>query len=165
MKEIILLIFLASFSNFIYSQNILKYVDYISNDVLWLDEGTTYIEDNAGFRLRGQWKYNSNKPNLKGFSAKVIGIGDCIEDVELIILFENGKTIKKLNYNGFNCEGVVFYSLNKKELKLLSSSSIDKVRFTNKMTNYSITGELEDPYYFIFLDIHIRYGMYHTLSE
>jgi hypothetical protein len=57
------------------------------------------------------------------------------------------------------------YFFDKKELSLLTTVPIDKVRFTNGRTYESITGEIDTPNYFITLYNKSLAGDYETITE
>ena len=70
------------------SQTLTKIVDEMSDKVYWSDDGQVFIENNAGFRIESAWKYNSPDPVFDGIMAKIVGLGSCVENVEMIVLFE-----------------------------------------------------------------------------
>ena len=64
----------------------------------------TYIRDNMSF----------------GFiTVTMVGIGNCNENDEIIILFENGERITKKSWLKFNCDGDAYFFMNEKEIQLL----------------------------------------------
>ena len=96
----------------------------------------TYIRDNMSF----------------GFiTVTMVGIGSCNENDEIIILFENGEKITKKSWKDFNCEGEAYFNLTKKEIDLLRTQPISKIRMTNGRTYDSYTGDVKakDKRYFI----------------
>lgn len=131
------------------SQTLTKIVDEMSDKVYWSDDGQVFIENNAGFRIESAWKYNSSDPVFDGIMAKIVGLGSCVENVEMIVLFENGEKITKTSWNKFNCEGNAWYNLRESEVNLFKTVPISKIRFTNGRTYESITGVLELSDYFI----------------
>ena len=131
------------------SQTLTKIVDEMSDKVYWSDDGQVFIENNAGFRIESAWKYNSPEPVFDGIMAKIVGLGSCVENVEMIVLFENGEKITKTSWNKFNCEGNAWYNLRESEVNLFKTVPISKIRFTNGRTYESITGVLELSDYFI----------------
>lgn len=131
------------------SQTLTKIVDEMSDKVYWSDDGQVFIENNAGFRIESAWKYNSPDPVFDGIMAKIVGLGSCVENVEMIVLFENGEKITKTSWNKFNCEGNAWYNLRESEVNLFKTVPISKIRFTNGRTYESITGVLELSDYFI----------------
>lgn len=96
----------------------------------------TYIRDNMSF----------------GFiTVTMVGIGSCNENDEIIILFDNGEKITKKSWKDFNCEGEAYFNLTEKEIDLLRTQPISKIRMTNGRTYDSYTGDVKekDKRYFI----------------
>ena len=124
-----------------------------------------YIEDEAGFRIESSWKYNSPEPVFDGIMAKVVGLGSCVENVEMIILFDNGEKITKTSWNKFNCEGNAWYNLIESERTLFKTIPISKIRFTNSRTYDSITGTLEVPDYFITINRRAKNSEFDVINQ
>lgn len=136
-----------------------------SNDSVFLikkiDEmsGKTYIFCNRSFII-------SNDDKSKGFRVDVfimpditfkfitvtmVGIGGCNEKDEIIILFENGEKITKKSWNKFNCDGEAYFFLDQKDINLLITHTLSKIRMTNGRSYDSYTGDVKekDKRYFI----------------
>lgn len=82
-------------------------------------------------------------------TCKLVNLGTCAENVELIIVFENEDRIKVESWNSFNCEGDAYFFLNKSDIDKLSTLTISKIRITNKYTYDSVTAPVNNPRYFI----------------
>lgn len=149
MKNLLITLLTFTFFSTGFAQTLTKIVDEMSDKVYWSDDGQVFIENDAGFRIECAWKYNSPDPVFDGIMAKVVGLGSCVENVEMIVLFDNGEKITKTSWNKFNCEGNAWYNLRENEINLFKTTSINKIRFTNGRTYDSITGTLEIPDYFI----------------
>ena len=121
------------------SQTLTKIVDEMSDKVYWSDDGQVFIENNAGFRIESAWKYNSPDPVFDGIMAKIVGLGSCVENVEMIVLFENGEKITKTSWNKFNCEGNAGTTLEK--VKLIYSRLYRSVRLDLRMVG--LTNQLQ----------------------
>lgn len=67
----------------------------------------------------------------KGLSLKVYGLS-CLEDTEVIIMFEDGSKLVTSQWNDFNCEENVWTDLNEVQLNQLKTLPIKKIRVTNK---------------------------------
>lgn len=134
-----------------FSQELTKIIDTMSDKIYFIDSGTHYIDEtnNKGFRLDGLWKMNSEVPIFEGFAARVVGIGSCVENVQMIIQFENGEKITKLSWNKFNCEGNCFYRFTANELQMLKTIPISRIRFQNGRNYEQLTGEPLNPRFFI----------------
>ena len=94
----------------------------------------TYIDQNFAFSM---------------LTCKLVNLGTCAEDVELIIVFENGDRVRVESWNSFNCEGDAYFFLNKSDINKLSTLTISKIRVTNTYTYDSITAPVDNPRYFI----------------
>ena len=84
-------------------------------------------------------------------SVTMVGIGSCNENDEIIILFENGERITKKSWLEFNCDGDAYFYMNEKEIQLLRTQPMSKIRMTNGWTYDSYTGDVKekDKRYFI----------------
>jgi hypothetical protein len=82
------------------------------------------------------------KLSASGLMVKMINIGSCCENNEVIILFEDSTKITIKSWNKFNCDGNAWFSLNTDEVKLLSSKRILKIRVYNGRTHDSFTKEV-----------------------
>ncbi len=162
-----LLVSLLTFTLFStgFAQTLTKIIDQMSDKVYWSDDGQVYIEDEAGFRIESSWKYNSPEPVFDGIMAKVVGLGSCVENVEMIILFDNGEKITKTSWNKFNCEGNAWYNLIESERTLFKTIPISKIRFTNSRTYDSITGTLEVPDYFITINRRAKNSEFDVINQ
>jgi hypothetical protein len=148
-----------------YSQTLTKIVDEMSDKVYWSDDGQIYIKDDAGFRIECAWKYNSKEPVFDGIMAKVVGLGSCVENVEMIVLFDNSEKVTVTSWNKFNCEGNAWFSLKNNELELFKTVPITKIRFTNGRTYDSITGELDMSDYFIKINKRAENGDFDLIRQ
>lgn len=165
MKKLFLMMGLAAISAIGFGQELTKFVDTMEGKTYWSDPGVVQIEGEKGFRVDGSWEYNSPTPIFKGLSAKIVGLGNCVEEVQIIVLFDNGEKITKTSWNKFNCEGNAWYNFTKKEVDQLTTLPITKVRFTNGRTYDSMTVDFSDPNYFINLYQKAITGDYTTVEE
>lgn len=96
----------------------------------------TYIKDDLSFGM---------------ITVTMVGIGNCNENDEIIILFESGEKITKKSWKKFNCDGEAYFNMNEKEIQLLRTQPISKIRMTNGRTYDSYTGDVKekDKRYFI----------------
>mgnify|MGYP007072230169 FL=1 len=165
MKKLFLTMGLAAISAIGFSQELTKLVDTMGGKTYWSDLGVVQIDGEQGFRVDGSWEYNSSIPIFKGISSKVVGLGSCVENVQVIILFENGKKIEKTSWNKFNCEGNAWYNFTQSEIAQLKTLSISKIRFTNGRNYESMTVDFSEPNYFIDLNKKASSGDYTTIEE
>lgn len=82
--------------------------------------------------------------SVKSLYVKNVGVGNCNENDELIILFEDGEKFTIKSFNKFNCDGEGFYDLSTELIKKLPTSKISKIRYTNGISFESYTGELQE---------------------
>ena len=121
--------------------------------------GRTHVKVNRAFSVAndegtiGFIVYPTIKDDLSFGTILVgmFGIGSCNENDEIIILFENGEKIIKKSWREFNCEGYAYFNMNEKEIQLLRTQPISKIRMTNGRTYDRYTGDVEekDKRYFI----------------
>jgi hypothetical protein len=102
-----------------------------------------------GFRISTH--INSDKLSFSMITATMVGIGGCNENDEIIILFENGEKITKTSWKKFNCDGETYFNMNEKDIQLLRTQPLSKIRMTNGRTYDSYTGDVKqkDKRYFI----------------
>lgn len=102
-----------------------------------------------GFRISTH--INSDKLSFSMITATMVGIGRCNENDEIIILFENGEKITKTSWKKFNCDGETYFNMNEKDIQLLRTQPLSKIRMTNGRTYDSYTGDVKqkDKRYFI----------------
>jgi hypothetical protein len=151
MKKVFMVFGLAMVSLTSYSQEILKHVDVMNDRVYWIDKPgqVFYGEDKqTGFRIDASFKLNQNSPIISGVQTLIVGMG-CVENVEIIILFEDGSKITKYSWNKFNCDGNAWFLFTPRELDILSTKRISKIRLTNGFKYKSMTVDVTDPDYFI----------------
>jgi len=165
MKNLLLTLLTFTLFSTGFAQTLTKIVDEMSDKIYWSDDGQVFIENDAGFRIECAWKYNSPDPVFDGLMAKVVGLGSCVENVEMIVLFENGEKITKTSWNKFNCEGNAWYNLKENEINLFKTTSISKIRFTNGRTYDSITGTLEVPEYFITINRRAENSQFDVVNQ
>jgi len=99
-------------------------------------------------------------------TAKLIGLGNCVEDSELIILFSNSEKMSIKSWNKFNCKGNAYFSLSKKQELLLSTQELKTIRIRNGETYKSVTSsDFSNPRYYIQLFSAIKSKSYTLLEE
>jgi hypothetical protein len=96
----------------------------------------TYIDDNLSIRM---------------ITVVMVGIGNCNENDEIIILFENGEKITKKSWKSWNCDGEAYFNITKLEMEMLRTLPMAKIRMTNGISYDSYTGDVivKDKRYFI----------------
>ena len=167
MKTFIISLGFVMIPFFSFSQELTKIMDTMTDKIYFVDSGTYYLDEanDQGFRLDGLWKMNSEVPIFEGFTAKVIGIGSCVENVTMIIQLENGEKITKITWNKFNCEGNCFFRFTPKELEMLQTIPISRIRFQNGRTYEQMTGEPNNPRFFIEINQKAKEGGFKVIKE
>lgn len=121
----------------------------------------------------------ANEDKTKGFSldvifaseltllSKMVGIGGCNENDQLIILLENGEKINMTSWKSFNCKGEGYFRLSKSTIEKLRLSPLSKIRITNGRSYDSYTGNVDndDKNYFIQLFNSYYNGNYKTIKN
>jgi hypothetical protein len=130
---------------------VIKTIDEMTNE--------TFLYANRGFVVANETSTKGFKVSpfietdytMSGIIVTIVGIGNCNENNEMIILFENGDKLTKKSWNKFNCEGEAYFDFSDKELILLKSQPISKIRITNGRSYESFTGDVKnaDKNYFI----------------
>lgn len=129
---------------------IYKYVDEMNDKTFHIMNRTLIIandEKTIGFVMEPV----VNDLKFKSIIGKVVGLGACNQNDELIILFANGEKIIRKSWNDFNCEGTGYFDMNASDLNLLANQPMEKIRITNGYTHESYTATVrnEDRLYFI----------------
>lgn len=83
---------------------------------------------------------------VRDIKTVMVGIGSCVEKNEMIIMFEDDSKLTFKSWNGFNCKGDAWFTITKKDVDILSTKKIKKVRLTNGRTYESYTADLEEKY-------------------
>lgn len=101
-----------------------------------------------GFTVLG---FISADVRLTNIAIKMVGLGACADNSELIILFQDERRIVIRSWNKFNCEGNAYFMLTPSDVQLLSTYPMLKMRVTNGQNKEQYTGEvsIEDSHYFI----------------
>jgi len=86
---------------------------------------------------------------VTGIKCVMVNIGSCVENNELIIMFEDESKIKLVSWNKFNCDGDAWFKITDDERYKLENFKIKKIRIQNGRTFDSYTHEItEDKDYF-----------------
>jgi hypothetical protein len=104
-----------------------------------------------GFTISPDFRSTGGSYINSGFMCKNVNIGNCNENDELIILFDDNSKITLTSWNKFNCEGNVYFNFSEEELAQLSTKKVSSIRLTNGRTYDSFTATMkpEQKDYFI----------------
>ena len=156
MKQVTFAILATILSTICFSQSkdsvyVIKDYDEMSNKTyIYPNRGVVVSneEKSVGFKISA---FISEGLVLEMLTVKIVGIGSCHENDEIIILFEDGQKITKKSWNKFNCKGDSYFNISDKEVSLLATKKITKIRISNGYSFESYTGDIQekDKSYFI----------------
>lgn len=172
MKKIFLYLFLFTTINSFAQDKALDTVFlYVIKDDL---EGTQFFTPSYDMIIANKEKTEGAKLSMhlktsgefSFLTAKLIGLGNCVEDSELIILFDNEEKITISSWNEFNCKGNAYFSLTKKEEELLASHELKTIRIRNGETYKSVTSsDFSNSRYYIQLFSAVNTASYTLLED
>lgn len=140
MKNVLWLILLGVFSYSTFSQTFSLYSDDMTGKE-YLLVGEKEITYNGDSKTEGVvWGVSTRKKEgvwtASGLSLTVIGLS-CLENTEVIVMFEDGTKLTAIQWNKFNCDDNVWTTQSNSELEMLRTLPIKKIRVTNKR-NYKM---------------------------
>jgi len=123
-----------------------KHVDDMTDKVFYYSSKKLICQDKAkgeGFALSYDFDGKTdNTIKISGLSLKVVGL-DCVENTELLFLFDDDSKLSIKSWNDFNCKGNAWYQLTSSQTNELGSKTIKKIRVQNGRNYKSYTHELE----------------------
>ena len=123
-----------------------KHVDDMTDKIYYYSSKKLICQDKAkdeGFALSYNFDGKTdNTIKISGLSLKVVGL-DCLENIELLFLFDDDSKLSIKSWNDFNCKGNAWYQLTSSQTKELGSKTIKKIRVQNGRNYKSYTHELE----------------------
>lgn len=148
MKTLLTLLLTLLTSIVVFAQNtdsvyINKETDAMTDKTYYFANRSFIVKNDAGnigFRVDS---YIDDNIEFKMLVVTMVGIGNCNENDEIIILLENGKKVTKKSWKKFNCNGEAYFNLDKDDIEILKSSPISKIRMTNGRTYDSYTGDVK----------------------
>jgi hypothetical protein len=107
-------------------------------------------DERIGFGIQPTFKNVRGKPSYTGLSVISAGIGTCVQNSELIFLFEDGTKVSTKSWNDFNCKGDSYFDLNSSLLNKIAKP-LKAIRFMDGRSYESYTHEVpvEDKNYFV----------------
>jgi hypothetical protein len=131
----------------VYAQDNVKMLYYkdimTDKEYIYTKERILCLEgEKKGFVVKVSFEIKKGVYKYGGITVKSVGIGNCVENNDLIILFENDTKINLKSWNKFNCEGNSYFDINGSELNNLTKR-IKAIRFQNGRTFESLTVLLE----------------------
>lgn len=126
------------------SVHIIKLIDNMSDKIYYMTNKSFVVINETGkigFKVD---VHISKKIEFDFVTIKSVGIGNCNENDEIIILLENGQKITKKSWQEFNCKGNSYFNLNDNDIILLKSSPLSKIRLKNGRSYDSYTGDVQN---------------------
>jgi hypothetical protein len=122
----------------LYYKDIMTDKEYIyTNEKVLCFEG-----EKKGFIVNPRFEFKKGIFSYHGITVKSVGIGSCVENDDLIILFEDNTKVSLKSWNNFNCDSSSYFDLNANQLNNLTKR-IKAIRFQNGRTFESLTFILE----------------------
>jgi hypothetical protein len=97
-----------------------------------------------GFIVRVSWSNKDGEINYNGITVKSSGIGTCVENSTLIILFEDDTKVQISAWNKFNCEGNSYMDWQGKSFDKIFAKKAKAIRFQNGRSMDSFTYSLPE---------------------
>lgn len=123
-----------------------KHIDDMTDKVYYYSSKKLFCQDNSktkGFSLTYLFEGKTdNDIKIRGLSLQVVGL-NCLENTELLFLFDDSSKLSVKSWNKFNCKGNAWYQLTASQTKQLASKTIKKIRVENGRNYKSYTQELE----------------------
>lgn len=126
---------------------IVKSVDEMSDDTYHFPTFKIPLIDKAlnkglGISAFIDEKGYDNTIFIKDLDVKSINIGGCVENCEIIFLFEDGTKINLFSWNKFNCDGNSWFHIEENQAEMLATKELKKVKFINGRSYDSFTLEV-----------------------
>jgi len=136
-------------------QKIQRCQDDMTDEVSFITSGLVVAnkDKTQSFRIELDILEREDKTIMSnGLTLKVVGLGNCFKNDNLIFLFENGQKISITSWNDFNCEGDIWFFLNdggsqwykdsETYTDILKAQKLVKIRYTNGSSHESLTREI-----------------------
>lgn len=146
MKKVILLA-LALFSMKVNAQNILKSCDDMSNECLYFTDAELILANDSktkGIKVSPSIEEKDGKIFMSGLIVKMVNIGVCCENNELIVMFSDSTKATFKSWNKFNCEGDAYFDVAVSDWSSFFLKPILKIKIENGYTHDSFTGSIKD---------------------
>ncbi len=126
------------------SVQIIKSIDEMSDKVYYFPSYKIALIDKVqkkGISISAFIDEGYNGLFVKDIDVTSVNIGGCVENSEIVFLFEDGSKINFSSWNSFNCEGNSWFEL-KENKESLESKKLKKIKFTNGTSYDSFTMEV-----------------------
>ena len=131
---------------------IVKEVDDMTDEISYSPSERFFVANDAkteGFAIDAMLDVEDGMIYVQGWVVITASLGDCNEDNQMIVLFEDDTRITLNSFNDFNCDEVAFFALNLEQEAYIATKRIKKIRFKNGFSYDVYTNEVDYPNYFI----------------
>lgn len=148
-KSVITLVAILSFFTTLTAQKIYikKIIDPMEDAPFYLlssDMVVSNLAKTKGARLDAFVSEKNGGVAISDIAVKMINIGsNCVENNELVILFEDTTKITLVSWNKFNCDGDAWFHVSEDEVLKLSTLKIKKIKIINGSTYDSFTSDVK----------------------
>jgi len=135
--------------------HIKKIIDAMEEEPLYLPSSDIVLANptkTIGARVSAFIDEKDTNIVIRTLNVSMVNIGsNCVENNELVILFDDDTKITLTSWNKFNCDGNAWFNLEPNEIETLSKLKIKKIKITNGSTYDSFTSapKEKDKSYFI----------------
>jgi hypothetical protein len=147
-KSVITLVAILSFFTTLTAQKV-----YIKKIIDPMDDAPFYLLSNdivlsnasktKGTRMDAFIDEKNGNLVFGDISVRMVNIGGCVENNELVILFEDTTKITLVSWNKFNCEGNAWFHVSEDEAIKLATLKMKKIKITNGSTYDSFTSDIK----------------------
>lgn len=165
MKQLILFFSFLCLSILSFSQlQILKSCDDMTDKCYYFASEKIVLidrENKQGFNIGPLFEFENNKLGMDMVICKIANIGACHENDKLILMFSDGTKLTFVSWNGFNCEGEVWFYVKDGDINKMGSFAIVKAYIQNGRTYESMSMEVpqEQQNYFMKIISDMRQGI------
>lgn len=127
-------------------------IDDMTDEVSYSPSERFFVSNSAkteGFAIDVMLDVEDENIYVQGWVVITASLGDCNEDNQLIVLFEDDTRITLNSFNDFNCDEVAFFALDLEQEVYIATKRIKKMRFKNGFSYDVYTNEVEVQDYFI----------------
>jgi len=170
MKKVSILLFLAlSITSFSQAYINKKCDDMTGKCIYYPSERiiTHNSSNTEGVFLQVLITEKSNRLDIEHIICTNVNIGNCNENDNLILMFEDSTKINLRSWNEFNCEGKSYFSINGSNADKLASKKVIKLYFQNGRSYDSFTSPIDadQQNYFVDLMGDCRANKYQIVKE
>lgn len=132
-----------------------KIVDQMEEEPMYLPSSDMVLSNptkTIGARVSAFIDEKDTNIVIRTLNVSMVNIGsNCVENNEIVILFDDDTKITLTSWNKFNCDGNAWFNLETDEIEALSKLKIKKIKITNGSTFDSFTAmpKEKDKSYFI----------------